>query len=440
MKPIAFLYFSVSLVCAGQSVDSKRLVIVARYAEAIQQLTKEIELEPKADTFYLRATAYFRTGKFKLAVADFTEAIRRESANAENFYSRGFCYLELGDIEQSLDDFSKSVELFPSSHKWRGHVARGNSHQALKHDKEAIADFRKAVELAENNILARYHLATAYFRVGDYANSKYAYDAVIDVDPSERDAFYMRSRVSVKLGDVNQAIADIRSLLDLDSAQKGGFEKSRRFKVSEHDLAHGRDEMMKMFRDRPKMKFGDDIENAAAIDWVSRQFAGEKLGQRIYWESNLPDGDVEACHMPPINGVQASIRISPTHRTGKHIGRPRTFDELWDSFAFECHNICNVNAIEKLLGKVSRRKISEREFVLEMARLEYEATRRSRAFYVLQFVPWMEEKGADLNPAAWYLELPLTFNVWINMFDDPNGYPWSAFCPIYEQAKHDRLR
>jgi Flp pilus assembly protein TadD len=59
----------------------------------------------------IRGDAYAHTGDFKKALADFTEAIRVKSDDAEVYYLRGLVYRRLGQTAHADADFAQAKKL-----------------------------------------------------------------------------------------------------------------------------------------------------------------------------------------------------------------------------------------------------------------------------------------------------------------------------------------
>jgi Tfp pilus assembly protein PilF len=72
-------------------------------------------LDPSSSKpFYNRGICYSKMGQFALAVADFSESIRRDPAEAKAFSYRGHAYQMLGDRAAATGDFRRALELDPA--------------------------------------------------------------------------------------------------------------------------------------------------------------------------------------------------------------------------------------------------------------------------------------------------------------------------------------
>jgi len=89
-----------------------------QYTTALPLLTQIIadglSPPPVVNSAYLqRATCYFQTKQFPLAVTDYTQVISNGENQASVFSGRGTCYKELGRYDLAIADFTKATSLDP---------------------------------------------------------------------------------------------------------------------------------------------------------------------------------------------------------------------------------------------------------------------------------------------------------------------------------------
>lgn len=147
-------------------------VELKKFAEAAADLDRAISLKPKSEYFHARARMHFLQNKFDLAVKDHTEAIARNSTNANAYADRAVAYSRLGK------------------------------------NAEAIGDIRKALELRSDSVLMRYTLGYLLFKTGQFAAATTEATKVIAAAPKWRDAYILRANCYAKLGNVAKAKAD----------------------------------------------------------------------------------------------------------------------------------------------------------------------------------------------------------------------------------------
>jgi tetratricopeptide (TPR) repeat protein len=119
------------------------------YKNAIDYLTKAIELDPKSSrAYYYRGIAYGKLGNDQQAIKDFDKAIELNPKYSMAYNGRGIAYGNLGDYKQAIEDYNKAIELNPKyAHAY---YDRGLAYDKLGNYKQAIEDYGKAIELTQN--------------------------------------------------------------------------------------------------------------------------------------------------------------------------------------------------------------------------------------------------------------------------------------------------
>ncbi|MFM7136402.1 MAG: tetratricopeptide repeat protein [Planctomycetota bacterium] len=80
------------------------LLNAGRLEEAVEALTKSVAIAPVAQAYFDRAFCYQSLGKFRAAVADYTEAQRLDPRLVSAVCERGHAHQQLGEFTQALDD------------------------------------------------------------------------------------------------------------------------------------------------------------------------------------------------------------------------------------------------------------------------------------------------------------------------------------------------
>lgn len=83
------------------------------FQEAISNYTELMEMADentvRKTCFINRALSYDRIKKYDLAISDFTEAIKLDSADMASFIDRGLSEMHAGDLEKAKEDFNYVV-------------------------------------------------------------------------------------------------------------------------------------------------------------------------------------------------------------------------------------------------------------------------------------------------------------------------------------------
>ena len=82
------------------------------YHKAIAEYNKAIELNPNLGLAYFnRAYAYGEIGKYDEAIADYSKAIELNPGDAQAHYNRGLDYYNKGEVSKAVSDLEKCIGL-----------------------------------------------------------------------------------------------------------------------------------------------------------------------------------------------------------------------------------------------------------------------------------------------------------------------------------------
>ena len=82
------------------------------YSKAIAEYNKAIELNPnKALAYFNRAYAYGEIGKYDKAIADYSKAIELNPGDAQAYYNRGLDYHNIGEVSKAVSDLERCIGL-----------------------------------------------------------------------------------------------------------------------------------------------------------------------------------------------------------------------------------------------------------------------------------------------------------------------------------------
>ena len=111
-----------------------------------------------------RGSAYIMQARYAEAVADLDRAIQLLPHEAHFYTNRGICYRHLGHPDLALADYAKAIEINPQ--RPESYTNRGALYLSQKDFEKAEADFAKALELDPNNAGARNGLRAARSKDG----------------------------------------------------------------------------------------------------------------------------------------------------------------------------------------------------------------------------------------------------------------------------------
>ena len=98
-----------------------------------------------AVAFTNRGLAYKRNGQWDRAIADYSEAIRLKSDDAEVFNNRGNAYFHKGQLDRAIKDYDDAIRFKPDNA--RVFADRGLAYEKKGEPSQALLDFEKAYAL-----------------------------------------------------------------------------------------------------------------------------------------------------------------------------------------------------------------------------------------------------------------------------------------------------
>ena len=128
--------------------------VEGRHAEAVDDFTKAIQLQPEAVTagqWRTRGISNSALEQYENAIEDFTRALdadANEEGKSWTLFERAEVYRRLGKFELALEDSSQSIPLRPSPDKARRHyLQRANIYRDLEDYESELSDCQKSIEI-----------------------------------------------------------------------------------------------------------------------------------------------------------------------------------------------------------------------------------------------------------------------------------------------------
>jgi tetratricopeptide (TPR) repeat protein len=149
----------------GLAVDQEKNL---NYSEAINNFTQAINLKETYYEYLDRGDCYFNTGKFDLAIKDYTASIKlvdksilvsNSSLFGNSYFNRGSAYFNLKDYVDAIKDYT--IYIFLVDNNAQSYINRGSSYSYLGLNSSAIEDYKQALVIEPNNAEATKYLASS---------------------------------------------------------------------------------------------------------------------------------------------------------------------------------------------------------------------------------------------------------------------------------------
>lgn len=206
-----------------------------RYNDAIDLLTKAIDLEPDyEDAYLLRASAYESIGKYINAVEDYKRASVFLNKETEVFYKAGRAYFKLERYRDALDMLNKAIEL-----------KKGNL-EALQLKVLTLIeleDYFNALEAAEAAVKEKSSAENYYYqglvseRLKNIAGAENDYERALKKDKDYVPAYIALAELALKNNDVEAAVDNIEDALSREPKNVDAILVRSEILKAKHDYA-----------------------------------------------------------------------------------------------------------------------------------------------------------------------------------------------------------
>lgn len=175
MKKLAFLLFSlISFAVVAQTAKDytqkgRELIDKRDYMEAILNLNKAIELDPKnASAYFLRANLKEKFEDLHGAMKDYNLSIESSPKYADAYFARGNVKMRLQDYYGAIEDYTAAIGV--NENYVEAYFNRGKAKQLLLAYEDAINDVTKIIQINPKSIDAYYMRGILRIDFGDMKN------------------------------------------------------------------------------------------------------------------------------------------------------------------------------------------------------------------------------------------------------------------------------
>jgi tetratricopeptide (TPR) repeat protein len=194
---------------------------------------------------YGLAVTEFRSGRFREASAALEDAVRQDPENASLQLLLARCYYELGDWDRAASYAESAENLEPQNaeaHLWLGQIygRKAEEERSFRLAVRTRKEFEKAVSIDPSNLDARrdlmeFYLDAPWILGGGKGKAKRQVEAIAALDPVA--GTLAQAHFDEKTGQVPEAEAEFRRVIDLKPSQVGPYLEVADFFESRQDVA-----------------------------------------------------------------------------------------------------------------------------------------------------------------------------------------------------------
>jgi tetratricopeptide (TPR) repeat protein len=193
-----------------------------QYRVAIQDFSNALRLVPDSPSaLYARALAYQADDQLERAMADLTAAIKLKVDFAAAYNARAVIYEDQGHVDEAINDYKNAIAINPNFDQ--AYFNLGVLYEEQKQYSEAEEEFSNAIsknvvasdatpaELADakKRLLQAYmHRAGVALLANNLSAALTDVNYVIDNDPKNESAYRLRSEIFNKMGNTADSLAD----------------------------------------------------------------------------------------------------------------------------------------------------------------------------------------------------------------------------------------
>ncbi len=184
------------------------------YFDALSLIDEKLNGSEKPEILYTyRAKIHSMQGNNKAALMDWNEVIGREKYNPVFFKERGMEYFKAGKFKESVDDFSKAIHYNPADFSL--YIQRAKAYCEMKLLEPAIQDMETYLIYFPEDQSAIAMCGELNFANQNYINALKCFNKNIASDNSNPAYFKARGKTYLQTGMNKYAINDLSMALDL---------------------------------------------------------------------------------------------------------------------------------------------------------------------------------------------------------------------------------
>ncbi|XP_071798592.1 dnaJ homolog subfamily C member 3-like [Asterias amurensis] len=207
------------------------LLAQGQLAEALTQFNSAVDNDPKNYmAYYKRATVYLALGKSKAALPDLKMTMKLKPDFTSAFIHHGNILLKIGKMDEAAKDYQEALRQDPNNQEaktnfesipaLKEHII--DAGQFVKENRltEAVDYYSRVVMYMPWNVTFRALRAEVYMKEGSYYKAIDDYKSITKLKPDSMAEYLQMSKLHYALGDLEDALSDVRECLKLDQDHK----------------------------------------------------------------------------------------------------------------------------------------------------------------------------------------------------------------------------
>lgn len=162
-----------------------------KYKDAVAEFSEAVRRQPDwVQAHYALALSLIETKELKEAIEEFKQVLKlnaKEELKILSFYNMGNAYADLGQYEEAIEAYQQAIKLNSESAKpltlSKPHNNLGLAYAASNRIAEAIAEFNRAVQLNPDYAEAHYNLGVAYLQLGKKNKARGQQEILVKLKP-----------------------------------------------------------------------------------------------------------------------------------------------------------------------------------------------------------------------------------------------------------------
>ena len=186
------------------------LLLILGFALFSCKFGREKEKDPE---FYISLGDRLMTEQYYAEAAEqYTNAILLEPNSAETYNKRGLAYLSTGEYEKAKFDFETAI--FKDPDLFDAYNNLGLAHEKLGEYDKALLEWQQLIDQKPEYANAYFNIGNHYFKEGDYLLAIDYFSDAIKLNPEDAEAYRQRAVSHKMRGEIEKAISDYKEAVD----------------------------------------------------------------------------------------------------------------------------------------------------------------------------------------------------------------------------------